>query len=151
MYSLHQFLLVPGFKGTEDSPSLLAGRTVIPLGLTHSLLDHLLMGHFHPFSISKAMVPSGQQTVCYGKWPSQNSGFSMIFPWKMVDLSSSLCNSHYQRGQNGDIFHHQSDSRGHFSKCIRLIMHEGSILDLPSGNLTDIAIENHHFLWENPL
>jgi len=41
--------------------------------------------HFYTYNIHE--LPSGKQTVCYWKWPLLNSGFTMIYPLKMVDLS----------------------------------------------------------------
>ena len=44
-------------------------------------------GNFREWSQS-SLVPSGELTVCYWKWPSRNSGFShekwWIFPWQNV-------------------------------------------------------------------
>ena len=60
-----------------------------------------LMGISH---WKKWNVASGHLTKSYWKWPSRNSGFTMIYPLKMVDLSivmlvyQRVTNNHQQYG-----------------------------------------------------
>ena len=44
------------------------------------LIEHV----YHRYYPLKLTLPSGKLRVCYGKWPSRNSGFTH---WNMVDLS----------------------------------------------------------------
>ena len=62
-----------------------------------------LMGISH-WKRMECSVASGHLTKSYWKWPSRNSGFTMIYPLKMVDLSivmlvyQRVTNNHQQYG-----------------------------------------------------
>ena len=57
-----------------------------------------------------ASLPSGNLLHSYWTWPSRNSEFSLVFPWEMVDLSSSVCNKLITTGSSHNIYQIRVDS-----------------------------------------